>query len=100
MQEQIKARLAAFPWTILEVQNESHMHSRGAETHFKVTGVSELFEGKTRLERSRWLHTVLAEEIGRIHSLTSRLLTPQEWSKNSESVNFQSPRCQGAHDKN
>ena len=36
---------ATFAPTHLEVHNESHMHSAGQESHFKVVVVSDAFEG-------------------------------------------------------
>jgi BolA protein len=94
LEAQITARLAALPHEHLKVENESHRHTRGSETHYKVLYVSGIFLGRSRLERSRWLHETLKAEMQQIHSLTSRLLTPEEWATTAESIQFESPRCQ------
>ena len=53
MQQQIEEKLAAgIECKHLNVVNESHMHSRGTESHFKVIVVSEEF----------------ADEAGRLHA--------------------------------
>ena len=66
----------------LEVLNESNMHNvpPGSESHFKVTVVSEKFEGRMLLNRHRMINEALAEELkGRIHALAIHTLTPDEW---------------------
>ena len=78
----------------LEVTNESHLHSRGMDSHFKVLLVSAEFEGQTRVERSRRVHQVLSEDFQQIHSITTPLLAPTEWDP-KDAAQFQSPRCQG-----
>ena len=69
----------------LEVVNESHMHAGHAsspgtgESHFRVVVISELFNGKSRLERHRMVNAALAEEIaGGVHALAIKALTPEE----------------------
>ena len=69
----------------LEVVNESHMHAGHAsspgtgESHFRVVVISELFKGKSRLERHRMVNAALAEEIaGGVHALAIKALTPEE----------------------
>ena len=67
----------------LEVINESHMHNvpPGSESHFKVTVVSDKFEGRMLLNRHRMINEALAEELkGRIHALAIHTLTPDEWT--------------------
>ena len=50
--EQIEQALAAaFQPLHLEVLDESHMHSRGLETHYKAVIVSAEFEGRRLIQR-------------------------------------------------
>ena len=54
-------------------------HHPGGESHFHLTVVSALFEGRTRVERHRMVYDVLAEELaGRVHAVGLRTLTPVE----------------------
>lgn len=69
----------------LEIVDESHRHvghagSRpGGETHFKVEIVSEVFAGKSRVERQRMVfHALEAELAGQIHALALATRTPAE----------------------
>ena len=69
----------------LEVVNESHMHAGHAsspgtgESHFRVVVISELFKGKSRLERHRMVNAALADELaGGVHALAIKALTPEE----------------------
>lgn len=86
----------AYSPVYIEVVNESHLHSVPAdsETHFRVVVVSAHFATLTRVQRSRDLHAVLAEELkpGRVHALSSRLLTPEEW-QGGQGEGFNSPPC-------
>jgi BolA protein len=76
----------AFAPTILEVQDESHLHKGhaghrdGGETHFRVHIVSPVFAGKSRLERHRMVNAALADELspGGVHALAIRARTPGE----------------------
>jgi BolA protein len=72
----------------LELVNESGKHSShakrmgldgGGETHYKITLVSNTFDGLSRLARSKEVHRVLANEFATgLHSLSLELLTPLE----------------------
>lgn len=88
----------------MELENESWKHSvpPKSETHFRVVIVSDKFEGKSRIERQRWVNELLAEELQKgLHALTQKTLTPAEWEKQKEQP-FKSPNCMGGshHDKN
>ncbi len=51
----------------------------GGETHFNVMVVAAAFAGKSRLERQRLVHMILADELaGPVHALSLRLMTPDE----------------------
>lgn len=81
----------------LEVSNESHMHNvpAGSESHFKVTVVSEQFDGQLPLARHRVINKLLAEELsGPIHALALHTLTPDEWFEKNARVP-DSPPCAG-----
>jgi len=81
---------------VLDVQNESSMHSvpPGSETHFKVVVVSDVFEGKLLVERHRLVYAALADEMKNgVHALTITSKTPAEWQKNAASP--ASPPCLG-----
>jgi BolA protein len=92
-------KLNSFEHQVLEVTDESHNHSRGLETHFKILMVAPLFEGMPRLDRARWLNDVLKDEIARIHSVTQRLIAPSEWAAQGDKLDAKSPLCQGANSK-
>ena len=81
----------------LEVVNESHMHNvaPGSESHFKVTVVSEEFEGKMLVNRHRMVNELLAQELkGPVHALALHTMTPGEWFETGgESPD--SPPCLG-----
>ena len=81
----------------LEVINESHMHNvpPGSESHFKVTVVSDQFNGKMLIARHRQINGILAAELnGKIHALALHTLTPDEYAARSGKV-AASPLCLG-----
>lgn len=81
----------------LEVVNESRMHSvpPGSESHFKVTVVSEEFEGKMPLARHRLVNELLRELLaGPVHALALHTHTPEEWFKRAGGAP-DSPPCLG-----
>jgi BolA protein len=96
MQEQIHDKLAnAISCKHLNVVNESHMHSRGEESHFKVIIVSEEFIGKRLLQRHRKINDVLKDELAHhIHALSIHAYTPEEFS-DREGSTPDSPKCLG-----
>nr|CAA6810141.1 MAG: Cell division protein BolA [uncultured Thiotrichaceae bacterium] len=97
-QKQIEAKLQdAFSPEILDVINESHMHNvpAGSESHFKVTIVSDQFDGKMLVARHRMVNKVLAEELnGMIHALALHTLTPAQYFERAGKV-ADSPECLG-----
>ncbi len=73
----------AFAPVQLEILNESHMHkghvgSPGTgESHFRITIVSETFQGKSRVECHRMINEVLSEQIsGPVHALAIKASAP------------------------
>ena len=81
----------------VEVVNESHMHNvpEGAESHFKVTVVSDRFEGQGLVARHRIINEVLAQELkDSIHALALHTMTPDEWFEAGGTAP-DSPLCRG-----
>lgn len=97
LQEQIGQKLNALSPTVLEVENESHRHSvpPNSETHFKVTLVSERFDGLLPVKRHQQVYKLLADEMsGPVHALALHLYTPEEWeARGGERPD--SPDCRG-----
>lgn len=96
MQQQIEQKLEAhFKPTHLQVINESHMHSRGQDSHFKAVIVSNNFAGQRLLARHRQVNQVLAEELAEhIHALAIHAFTEQEWQEKQQQFPT-SPTCRG-----
>jgi BolA protein len=85
---------AAFSPSVLQVENESHNHSSrpGNNTHFKVTLVSDSFNGLSAVARHRAVYAALKEELaGGVHALALHTFAPDEWQGQSPV----SPRCMG-----
>lgn len=81
----------------LEVVDESHTHNvpAGAQSHFKVTVVSELFEGEKLIARHRRINSLLKEAFsGSLHALALHTMTPQEWYAKGGTAP-DSPECMG-----
>lgn len=85
----------------LEVLNESHMHNvpANSETHFKVTLVSQEFEGKRLIQRHREVNGILAEELaGPVHALALHTYTGEDWDR-KHGIAPDSPNCLGGGKK-
>ena len=80
---------------LLEVTNESHMHSvpLNSETHFKVVAVSSLFDEKRQVQRHQLVYGILANELaGEVHALALHTYSPSEWSEADQQIPC-SPNC-------
>ena len=80
----------------LEVVDESSQHSvpRGAESHFKVTVVSEAFVGMSAVQRHRRVNQILGEAFrAGLHALSIHAKTPDEFA--AEPGALASPACLG-----
>lgn len=99
MQQRIELALQSLPTEVLEVLDESHMHSRGLETHFKVVLVSTQFDGLSAVKRHQRVYAVLGELMGQVHALALHAYTPAEWAELG--VAPASPACRGGskHDQ-
>ncbi len=83
-----KIRTAFTPHHI-EIFDESHKHAGHSgnpdgksETHIGIVIVSDCFAGKSRIDRARSVHSLLAEEIKQIHALTLlKTMTVAEFNK-------------------
>ena len=75
----------AFAPARLDIEDESHLHAghagvpEGGESHFRVTIVSDSFNGQSRSERQRAVHRALKLELdGPVHALALHLIAPGE----------------------
>ena len=95
VQQALEQALQALNPAHLELINESHMHSAGTESHFKVIVVSEEFAGKRLLQRHRQINEVLKDELANhIHALAIHTYTPDEFSEQGGEAP-DSPNCMG-----
>lgn len=86
MKNEIEKRIRdAFEVAELQVYDDSHKHAghidgNEIESHFRLTLVSNNFEGKSLLERQRMVYNLFAAEMhsGKIHMLTMNIKTPEE----------------------
>ena len=97
MLEKIKSALQALEPSVLEVIDESHMHSRGQETHYKVVVVAEAFAGLNRVKRQQKVFAALQDCMP--YALAQHTYTPEEWAQTETAPD--SPNCMGGslHDK-
>lgn len=93
MREQILQALAALQPEHLDVLDESHMHSRGQQTHYKAVIVSPAFAGLNAVKRHQKVYAALAELMGQFHALALHTYTPQEWAEQGAAPD--SPTCKG-----
>jgi BolA protein len=77
----------AFSPQTLKVVDESHQHEghaghrEGGQTHFRVYIVSDVFKGKTRIERHRMINAALSGELAAgVHALAIHAAAPGEGS--------------------
>ncbi|MCU1716977.1 BolA family protein [Pseudomonas sp. 5P_3.1_Bac2] len=91
----LQAALADLQAQHLEVLDESHLHSRGLETHYKAVIVSEQFAGLNPVKRHQKVYAVLADFMPQVHALALHTYTPQEWQE--QGVAPASPTCRGGH---
>ena len=91
--DQLQAALQALAPQHLEVPDESHMHSRGQQTHYKAIIVSTLFAGLNAVKRHQKVYASLGELMGQFHALALHTYTPEEWA--AQGVAPASPTCKG-----
>jgi BolA protein len=79
----------------LQVLDESHMHSRGQETHYKAVIVSPQFAGLNAVKRHQKAYAAVGELMQQIHALALHTYTPEEWAVQGSAP--ASPVCAGGH---
>ncbi|MFL9814835.1 BolA family transcriptional regulator [Stutzerimonas sp. VN223-3] len=79
----------------LQVLDESHMHSRGQETHYKAVVVSEQFSGLSAVKRHQKVYAAMGELMQQVHALAVHTYTPEEWVQQGSAP--ASPVCAGGH---
>ena len=92
-QDLLAAALADLQPEHLEVQDESHMHSRGLETHYKAVIISSAFSGLNAVKRHQKVYATVGELMGQIHALALHTYTPEEWAAQGAAPD--SPTCRG-----
>lgn len=90
---QLQAALAALDPQHLELLDESHMHSRGLETHYKAVIVSPAFAGLNAVKRHQKVYASLGELMSQVHALALHTYTPEEWVQQGAAPD--SPTCKG-----
>lgn len=93
MRERIQSSLGLLQPEHLEVLDESHMHSRGQETHYKAVVVSPHFAGLNAVKRHQKVYGNLGELMGQFHALALHTYTPEEWAAQGQAPD--SPTCRG-----
>jgi len=84
-EQQIQTALGYLNPEIFEFHDESHLHAGHAGNkgggHYRILVVSTDFNGILRLQRQRMVKEALHEWFsdGRIHALSIRALTPDEY---------------------
>lgn len=91
--DRIRSALEALSPAHLEVLDESHMHSRGLETHYKAIIASDAFAGRMRVRRHQAVYAALGPLMQDIHALALHTYTPDEWAAQGSAPD--SPRCRG-----
>ncbi len=97
MLETIKTALQVLEPVHLEVMDESHMHSRGTETHYKAVIVSPVFAGLSKVRRQQQVYAALQGCMP--YALAQHTYTPDEWAAVDAAP--ASPDCMGGslHDR-
>jgi BolA protein len=93
--------LATFTPTHFEIVNESFKHSvpKGSESHFKVLVVSDMFEGKSLIDRHRMVNHCLGEELkASIHALSIQAKTTKQFEASDGAIHT-TPNCLGGSKK-
>ncbi|MBD8622095.1 BolA family protein [Pseudomonas sp. CFBP 13727] len=93
MKDRIVSTLQMLQPAHLQVLDESHMHSRGTETHYKAVLVSDRFAGLNSVKRHQLVYGTLGELMGEFHALALHTYTPQEWEQAGAAP--ASPTCAG-----
>lgn len=94
----IEQRMTALQPQFVELVNESNRHAGyfdGKESHFKLTIVSDAFNGQRLVQRHQQIYglvnDLLVQGGGTVHALAIHAYTPSEWQGQSPD----SPNCAG-----
>ena len=93
MRDKIQQALSDLQPEHLDVLDESHMQSRGQETHYKAVIVSPAFAGLNAVKRHQKVYATLGELMGQFHALALHTYTPEEWAQQGMAPD--SPTCRG-----
>ena len=78
----------------IDLVDESYQHQvpKDAESHFKLTLVSQQFSGESRITRHQFVNDLVGQErkIG-LHALSMALFSPEEWANQPQSLS--TPPC-------
>ena len=66
---------------ILQGLQCEHIHVDGDGRHFDAVIVSKAFEGKGLLQQHKLVFQVLGDKMEKIHALSMKTLTPEQWAK-------------------
>lgn len=91
IKKKIKDSLDKFNPSYLSIVNESYMHSRGNESHFKITIVSKEFCFQSKVKQHQMIYLMLGSLMDEIHALALHTYTPEEYKK--KEIPPSSPRC-------
>lgn len=91
--DRLQDALRALSPTHLEIVDESHMHSRGLETHYKAVVVGDAFAGKRAVQRHQLVYRTLGPLMQEVHALALHTYTPEEWQATGSAPD--SPTCRG-----
>jgi acid stress-induced BolA-like protein IbaG/YrbA len=58
-----------------------HIDVEGDGRHFEAVIVSEDFVGKALLQQHKMVYQVLGDKMEKIHALSMKTLTPEQWAK-------------------
>ncbi len=58
-----------------------HIDVEGDGRHFEAVIVSKAFEGKGLLQQHKLVYQVLGDRMEKIHALSMKTLTPEQWAK-------------------
>jgi len=89
----IKNQLLQLNPIYIEVINDSHLHLKGENTHFKLIIVSRKFDGLAKVKRHQLIYSLLGNTMHEIHALTINAFSQNEWLTNTKIKN--TPNCLG-----
>lgn len=61
-----------------EALSPAQVEVEGDGAHFSAFVVSQAFQGKSRIERHRFVYQALGDKMAMVHALSLRALTPEE----------------------